>query len=438
MFSSRKSLKSQKKCMVSLVKSPDGIPWGISIYRGKSPNEYIQPIAVSLGYDPLPEKWGTKFEELACSVQKIIDDRQFFQLEHKNKNHEFYILSCNMKQLFGKTILRRMIDKFEDTKSDTYCRDSSIEDSRSYHLDEENSPQAQIIQKKIEERLHASSPKLAIQTDGNKLGIIRLRQDRSVLWERYFISEDLTHLKTGKFYAYVANNIIAEGSLGKKYLELRKPGVFNNYQWKFKVKVSEILHHLAELTFSLHESHQKGIVHADLKPENILITKKGMIAIDSMEAMIGKNSKGMTKRYAAPEQIMRETVSPQTDQYAFGVILAELLGGVIYGEEVNFIIPTGGSGSTRMTILKDPGVFLDPTTCSVPTKSIQRVRDLIKKCLSFHCSDRFSSMKEIGTEIHSWNKDDDFSHELECPLQFGQLKSDETENSYWWLTDNYQ
>ena len=82
MFSSRKSLKSQKKCMVSLIEAPDGIPWGISIYRGKSPYEYIQPIATSLGYDSaVPEKWGTKFETLANSVQEIIDDRQFFHLQ---------------------------------------------------------------------------------------------------------------------------------------------------------------------------------------------------------------------------------------------------------------------------------------------------------------------------------------------------------------------
>ena len=207
---------------------------------------------------------------------------------------------------------------------------------------------------------------------------------------------------------------------------------------KVVLKVSEILHHVAELAFSLYKSHEKGIVHADLKPENILITKKGMIAIDSMEVAVGENSRGMTKKYAAPEQIMRESVSPQTDQYAFGVILAELLGGVIYGEEVNFIIPTGGHGSTRMTILKNPGVFLDPTTCRVPAKAIQRIRNLIKKCLSFHCSDRFSSMKEIGTEIEACNKDDDFSHELECPLHFGQLKKDEKESSYWWLSDSYQ
>ena len=50
-----------------------------------------------------------------------------------------------MKQLFGQTILRKMIDTFHYTEVDSYTH--GREDSRSYDLDEEESSYAEIILK---------------------------------------------------------------------------------------------------------------------------------------------------------------------------------------------------------------------------------------------------------------------------------------------------
>ncbi|WP_372370752.1 protein kinase [Candidatus Uabimicrobium sp. HlEnr_7] len=436
MFLPRMSLKSQKKSLVFLIKAPDGIPWAMAVFRGTSPQEYLKPVAAALGYETTSEKWGSKFNAVTNSLQEIIDNRQFFSLKHEeNTCREFYISSSDMKYLFGQTILRKIINTFNNCNTivSSDRLESEFDDSRSYDVDELTSIEKK---KQINEKLHASSPKLAIQTDGEELGIVRLRQDRSVLWDRYFICEDLTHLKTVRYSAYKADNVIAEDVLNKKYLQLRK--LDRNFEWKCKIEISELIGLLANLAFSLNILHDKGVVHSDLKPDNILITENGMVAIDSMDTAVGKNSKGITIKYAAPEQIMRETVSVQTDQYAFGVILSELFGGVIYGEEVNFVIPTGGKNSARTTMLKNPGVFLDPTTCALPTKSISVVRSLISKCLSFKPENRFFSMNEIGKEMHRWLKDYEFSFRLDCPLDFGVLKQDNKEKDYWLLTDSYR
>ena len=86
-------------------------------------------------------------------------------------------------------------------------------------------------------------------------------------------------------------------------------------------------------------AHQQSIIHRDLKPSNILVKSDGAVrlldfgiakhltaaTLDASQTRTGMRL--MTPAYAAPEQVCGGSAAPQTDVYALGVILYELLTG---------------------------------------------------------------------------------------------------------------
>jgi serine/threonine protein kinase len=91
-----------------------------------------------------------------------------------------------------------------------------------------------------------------------------------------------------------------------------------------------------QIASALDAAHQQGVVHRDLKPANILLDEDGNaylsdfgiakelgVATDVTQtsAILG------TPAYITPEQVQNQQISPQTDIYALGVLIYELLVG---------------------------------------------------------------------------------------------------------------
>jgi|GEM_PF-5364191 len=76
--------------------------------------------------------------------------------------------------------------------------------------------------------------------------------------------------------------------------------------------------------------HDSGWVHGEIKPENILLDAAGqpyLADFDTMTAVHTAMQHGVSPAYCAPEIILHQPVTPQTDIYALGILLWEWLTG---------------------------------------------------------------------------------------------------------------
>ncbi|MFB7360631.1 protein kinase domain-containing protein [Streptomyces hydrogenans] len=103
------------------------------------------------------------------------------------------------------------------------------------------------------------------------------------------------------------------------------------YPWEWAVCVA------AQLCAVLAAVHAVPIVHRDLKPRNVMIRPDGTLTVLDLgiASVLDSDTTRLTHTgepigspaYMAPEQAMGGAVGPQTDLYALGVLLHELLSG---------------------------------------------------------------------------------------------------------------
>jgi serine/threonine protein kinase len=170
-------------------------------------------------------------------------------------------------------------------------------------------------------------------------------------------------------------------------------------RWTWQVSRRDFATILRDLAIQLGRLHERNEVHGDLKPANVLLTATATEPLDSLRLAPGERAPAMTRGWAAPEQILGLAVSPQSDQYALGLLLLRLVGGVLYGEEARVSIPTGGTQLEYHTVLRNPAVYIDPATAPIERAHVAAWRDLIERCVRFEAADRFPAMADVAEAL---------------------------------------
>ena len=209
---------------------------------------------------------------------------------------------------------------------------------------------------------------LAREIDSNELVVIKWLNDKSLAVEQGWFKQELAVLQdlvSDSNYPYVLaiieagydglllnqledkKNLAAPQCLAAQYLVMPyvKQGSLATALTKKNFDIKEIHYIFMQLIDAVEKLHHYGWLHLDLKPSNILLARHHLVSsylddrlqialIDfalaqritapSNQLVYSKTTQG-TPKYMSPEQFLGQPLNQQTDYYALGLILYELL-----------------------------------------------------------------------------------------------------------------
>ncbi len=164
------------------------------------------------------------------------------------------------------------------------------------------------------------------------------------------------------------------------------------------LKQEEALGIAIQAATGMAKAHQKGIVHRDIKPANMLITSDGVVKIldfglAKLAGQVKLTREGTTVgtvAYMSPEQAKGEAVDQRTDIWSLGVVLYEMLSGVL---------PFKGDYEQTLihSILQQEPERLGRLRKDLPAG----LENIVFKLLSKNPADRYQSMDELLEDLRS-------------------------------------
>lgn len=171
-------------------------------------------------------------------------------------------------------------------------------------------------------------------------------------------------------------------------------------------EAAEIIVQLCKILEQLH-SAEPPILHRDIKPSNIILTSDGNIRLLDMNAARRADPEKTqdtrligTQGYAAPEQYGFGSSGIQTDLYAAGVLLCELV--------------TGKLPKEALASSKDQGLFSNKTELSAENgkslpqspvsgrKKLGGLGTIVRKCTRIDPETRYKSARALREELEAY------------------------------------
>ncbi len=158
--------------------------------------------------------------------------------------------------------------------------------------------------------------------------------------------------------------------------------------------LTEVVQMFSRLAPALEEAHAKGIIHRDLKPANIMLDQQGLAYLSDfgiakvMEAdSLTTHGTAGTPAYMSPEHFEGK-ICPQSDIYAMGIILFQLLTG-----EFPF------RANTAPAWMKAHFMDTPLVACSINPNLPTAIEPIISRALAKQPAERYSTMGEMARAL---------------------------------------
>ncbi len=162
------------------------------------------------------------------------------------------------------------------------------------------------------------------------------------------------------------------------------------------LKVQTALPYAIQILKALKEAHSKGIVHRDIKCNNIMVTPDDRIKIMDFGLAKLKGSAQVTKTgktvgtitYMSPEQVRGEEVDRRSDIWSFGVVLYEMLTGVLpFKEDYEHAV--------MYSILNEDPPPVTRVTPSLP----HELEEIVNRCIAKDPSERYQNVADLLEDL---------------------------------------
>ncbi|MEG0794415.1 MAG: Stk1 family PASTA domain-containing Ser/Thr kinase [Bacilli bacterium] len=189
-----------------------------------------------------------------------------------------------------------------------------------------------------------------------------------------------------------------------------------------KLTTAEVVDIILQVTNGLSVAHDSYIIHRDIKPQNILILENGLIKITDFGIAVAMNSTQLTQtnsvmgsvHYLPPEQASGKGATLQSDIYSIGILMYELLTG---------LLPFRGDNAVEIALkhLKEPMPSIRDELPDIP----QSIENIILKATAKNPKNRYEDARDMHEDLTTC-LDESRANELKLTYKYPEYDYDDT------------
>ncbi|WP_282674927.1 Stk1 family PASTA domain-containing Ser/Thr kinase [Lactococcus cremoris] len=158
----------------------------------------------------------------------------------------------------------------------------------------------------------------------------------------------------------------------------------------------EAIEIITEILSAMDMAHSHGIIHRDLKPQNVLVSSSGTVKVTDFGIAKALSETSLTQtntmfgsvHYLSPEQARGSNATVQSDIYAIGIILFELLTGQI---------PFDGDSAVAIALKHFQENI--PSIINLNPEVPQALENVVIKATAKDINNRYVDVEEMMTDV---------------------------------------